>query len=142
MPIDRFCRPIAEALEKHFSECRVIAEPGRFVVANAVWLVTQVIEKSRRDGVPWYYIDDGLYGSFSGRLFDKCDYAIQSERDGHCEPSVIAGPTCDSFDVLYTDRALAHVEMGDLLVVPGMGAYTSASASTFNGLPVARLVTF
>jgi len=142
MPIDRFCTPIAEALEKHFDQCRIIAEPGRFLVANAVWLITQVIGKSRRDGVPWYYIDDGLYGSFSGRLFDKCDYTIQSERDGDRELSVIAGPTCDSFDVLYTDRALAPVEMGDLLVVPGMGAYTSASASTFNGLPITRLVTF
>jgi len=55
---------------------------------------------------------------------------------------VIAGPTCDSFDVLYTDRALAPVDIGDLLIVPGMGAYTNASASTFNGFPVARLVSF
>ena len=142
MPIDRFCEPIAEALEKYFDQCRVIAEPGRFLVASAVWLITQVVGKSRRGGIPWYYIDDGLYGSFSGRLFDKCDYTIQSERDGDRELCVIAGPTCDSFDVLYTDRALAPVEIGDLLIVPGMGAYTNASASTFNGFPVARLVSF
>ena len=142
MPIDRFCEPIAEALEKYFDQCRVIAEPGRFLVANAVWLITQVVGKSRRGGIPWYYIDDGLYGSFSGRLFDKCDYTIQSDRDGDRELCVIAGPTCDSFDVLYTDRALAPVEIGDLLIVPGMGAYTNASASTFNGFPVARLVSF
>jgi ornithine decarboxylase len=142
MPIDRFCEPISEALEKYFDQCRVIAEPGRFLVANAVWLITQVVGKSRRAGVPWYYIDDGLYGSFSGRLFDKCDYTILSERDGARELCVIAGPTCDSFDVLYTDRALAPVDIGDLLIVPGMGAYTNASASTFNGFPVARLVTF
>jgi ornithine decarboxylase len=142
MPIDRFCEPIAEAIEKYFDQCRVIAEPGRFLVANAVWLITQVVGKSRRGGVPWYYIDDGLYGSFSGRLFDKCDYTIQSEREGERELCVIAGPTCDSFDVLYTDRALAPVDIGDLLIVPGMGAYTNASASTFNGFPVARLVSF
>jgi ornithine decarboxylase len=142
MPIDRFCEPIAEALEKYFEQCRVIAEPGRFLVANAVWLITQVVGKSRRGGVPWYYIDDGLYGSFSGRLFDKCDYTIQSEREGERELCVIAGPTCDSFDVLYTDRALPALDIGDLLIVPGMGAYTNASASTFNGFPVARLVAF
>ncbi len=142
MPIDRFCEPIAEALEKYFDQCRVIAEPGRFLVANAVWLITQVVGRSRRGGVPWYYIDDGLYGSFSGRLFDKCDYTIQAERDGDRELCVIAGPTCDSFDVLYTDRALPPVDIGDLLIVPGMGAYTNASASTFNGFPVARLVSF
>jgi ornithine decarboxylase len=142
MPIDRFCEPIAEAIEKYFDQCRVIAEPGRFLVASAVWLITQVIGKSKRGGVPWYYIDDGLYGSFSGKVFDKCEYAIQSERGGDRELCVIAGPTCDSFDVLYTDRALPPAEIGDILIVPGMGAYTNASASTFNGFPLARLVAF
>lgn len=142
MPIDRFCEPIAEAVEKYFDQCRVIAEPGRFLVANAVSLITQIVGKSKRGGVPWYYIDDGLYGSFSGKIFDKCDYTIQSERDGDRELCVIAGPTCDSFDVLYTDRALPPLEIGDLLIVPGMGAYTNASASTFNGFPLARLVAF
>jgi len=142
MPIDRFCEPIAEAIEKYFDQCRVIAEPGRFLVANAVWLVTQVVGKSIRGGVPWYYLDDGLYGSFSGKVFDQCEYAIQSERDGERELCVIAGPTCDSFDVPYTDRALPRVEIGDVLLVPGMGAYTNASASTFNGFPLTRLVAF
>ena len=142
MPIERFCEPIAEAIEKYFDQCHVIAEPGRFLVANAVWLITQVVGKSTRGGVPWYYLDDGLYGSFSGKVFDQCQYVIQSERDGDRELCVIAGPTCDSFDVLYTDRALPRVETGDLLLVPGMGAYTNASASTFNGFPLARLVAF
>lgn len=142
MPIDRFCEPIAEAIEKYFDQIRVIAEPGRFLVANAVWLITQVIGRAKRGGVPWYYIDDGLYGSFSGKLFDHCEYVIQSERGGERELCVIAGPTCDSFDVLYTDRALPPAETGDLLIVPGMGAYTNASASTFNGFPLARLVAF
>jgi len=142
MPIDRFCEPIAEAIEKYFDQIRVIAEPGRFLVANAVWLITQVIGKAKRGGVAWYYLDDGVYGSFSGKLFDHCEYAIQSERDGDRELCVIAGPTCDSFDVLYTDRALPPAEIGDLLIVPGMGAYTNASASTFNGFPLTRLVAF
>jgi ornithine decarboxylase len=142
MPIDRFTEPIADVLEKYFDQCRVIAEPGRFLVANAVWLITQVIGKSKRGGIPWYYIDEGLYGSFSGKLFDKCDYAIQSEGNSERELCVIAGPTCDSLDVLYTDRAIAPLEVGDLLIVPGMGAYTNASASTFNGFPLARLVAF
>ena len=61
---------------------------------------------------------------------------------GERELCVIAGPTCDSFDVLYTERALPPAETGDLLIVPGMGAYTNASASTFNGFPLARLVAF
>ena len=71
MPIERFCEPIAETIEKYFDQCRVIAEPGRFLVANAVWLITQVVGKSTRGGVPWYYLDDGLYGRFSGKVFDQ-----------------------------------------------------------------------
>src|SRR5262249_57679156 len=78
MPIDRFCEPIAEAIEKYFDRCRVIAEPGRFLVANAVWLITQVVGKSRRAGVPWYYIDDGLYRSFSRRPFRQVDHTIHA----------------------------------------------------------------
>src|SRR5262249_42375966 len=110
--------------------------------ANAVWLITQVVGKSRRGGVPRYYIDDGLYGSFSGGLFDKCDYTIQSGGGGGREVCVIAGPARESFDGPSTASALAPVDIGDLLIVPGMGAYTNASASTFNGFPVARLVSF
>lgn len=139
MPIEQFCDPIRHALERYFGSYRVIAEPGRFIVGDAVTLVTQVIGKSVRDDIAWYYVDDGLYGSFSGRLYDHCDYAITVDRQGPRHISVIAGPTCDSFDVIYANRALPDLEIGDLLLVAGMGAYTNASATDFNGLPRATL---
>lgn len=140
MPIEQFCEPIAQALERYFGGYRVIAEPGRFIVGNAVTLVTQVVGKSVRDQITWYYIDDGLYGSFSGKLYDHCDYPIATEREERRQLCVIAGPTCDSFDVVYSNRALPELVIGDLMLVDGMGAYTNASASEFNGLPKAKIV--
>lgn len=140
MPIEQFCEPITQALERYFGDYRVIAEPGRFVVGDAVTLITQVIGKSVRDQITWYYIDDGLYGSFSGKLYDHCDYPIATEREDRRQLCVIAGPTCDSFDVVYANRALPELVIGDLMLVDGMGAYTNASASEFNGLPKAKIV--
>ena len=140
MPIEQFCEPINHALERYFDGYRVIAEPGRFIVGDAVTLIAQVIGKSIRDQITWYYIDDGLYGSFSGKLYDHCDYPITVEREDRRQLCVIAGPTCDSFDVVYSNRALPELVIGDLMLVDGMGAYTNASASDFNGLGRAKVV--
>jgi ornithine decarboxylase len=140
MPIEQFAEPIAGALRQYFGRYRLIAEPGRFIVGDAVTLVVRVIGRSIRDEIKWYYIDDGLYGSFSGKLYDHGDYPIAIEKEGRRELCVIAGPTCDSFDVVYSNRALPDLAIGDLLLFDGMGAYTNASATDFNGLPRARMV--
>jgi len=140
MPVEQFAEPIAAALRQYFGRYRVIAEPGRFLVGDAVTLIVQVIGRSVRDEIKWYYIDDGLYGSFSGKLYDHCDYPLTVEKEGRKELCVIAGPTCDSFDVVYSNRALPDLAIGDLLLFDGMGAYTNASATHFNGLSPARLV--
>jgi hypothetical protein len=83
--------------------------------------------------MPWYFIDDGLYGAFSGKLFDHCDYELIPVRQGPLRECVVAGPTCDSIDIVSRDQMLPDLEIGDLLIVPGMGAYTKASATAFNG---------
>ncbi len=121
---------------------RIIAEPGRGMVADTMTLITRVIGKSIRGGTPWYIIDDGLYGSFSGQMFDHVEYPLiarnAEERGlGSC---VVAGPTCDSSDVVARDQPLPELEIGELLIVPTMGAYTCASASNFNGLDLARII--
>ncbi|HJY42422.1 MAG TPA: type III PLP-dependent enzyme, partial [Steroidobacteraceae bacterium] len=69
MPIDEFCAPIRAALAKLPKHVRVIAEPGRFIAAPAAIAVSTVMGKAKRDGRWWYYLDDGLYGSYSGQLF-------------------------------------------------------------------------
>jgi ornithine decarboxylase len=140
-PLSKFCAVISEGLRTLFPpSLRVIAEPGRCISGDAVTLVVSVIGKALRKGIPWYFIDDGVYGSFSGKLFDLCDYRLLSERPGPRTQCVVAGPTCDSIDVVSRDQLLPQLQIGDLLLVPGMGAYTHASATFFNGFNPAQVL--
>ncbi|NLA75486.1 MAG: type III PLP-dependent enzyme, partial [Deltaproteobacteria bacterium] len=141
MPMAQFCSPIIEYIERYFTNYTVIAEPGRVISGPTMALAARVMGRSRRNGVWWYYLDEGLYGSFSGKMYDHADYPMLSDRTGKRYNSVIAGPTCDSIDVLYENVSLPLMETGDLLVFNSMGAYTSASASNFNGFPKAKIVT-
>lgn len=129
-----FCRVVSRGLSQLFpAGVRIIAEPGRCISGDSMTLVVRVIGRSVRDGIPWYFIDDGLYGAFSGKLFDHCDYELIPQKRGPVRECVVAGPTCDSIDVVSRDQMLPDLEIGDLLIVPGMGAYTKASATSFNG---------
>ncbi len=140
IPIIQFCHPINEYLDRFFSNYRIIAEPGRFISGPSMSLATRVIGKSFRNGKWWYYLDEGMYGSFSGKMYDHADYPMWVERSGQKFTSVLAGPTCDSFDVIYDNISLPQLEIGDVLIFYSMGAYTSASASNFNGFPKAKIV--
>ena len=141
MPIEDFCRPLRAALAALPPGLRLIAEPGRFIAAPAGTCVATVVGRAIRDGQPWYYLDDGLYGSFSGQLFDHACFRIDSlRRDGERQPSVLAGPTCDSIDIVAEQLPLPRLEIGDLIVGHDMGAYCSASATDFNFIRRARVI--
>jgi ornithine decarboxylase len=97
--------------------------------------------RARREGHWWYYLDDGLYGCFSGQLFDHANYPIETlKTDGERRPSVLAGPTCDSIDVIAENLMLPPLKAGDLIIGRAMGAYTWATASEFNFFPKATVV--
>jgi ornithine decarboxylase len=139
--IGRFCAPLRAALAKLPRRVRVIAEPGRYIVGPAAIGVASVMGRARREGHWWYYLDDGLYGSFSGQLFDHARYPVEPLRaSAERLPSVLAGPTCDSIDVIAENLMLPQLKAGDLLVGRAMGAYTWASASEFNFYPRATVV--
>ncbi|MDA0917831.1 MAG: type III PLP-dependent enzyme [Planctomycetota bacterium] len=144
MSLSDYCRHLSTALDATFGDLpiRIIAEPGRGMCAEAATLITRVVGKSVRGGLPWYFLDEGIYGSFSGKLFDYSDFELIAEAADARPRSacIVAGPTCDSHDVVSTDQELPELEVGELLLVPTMGAYTSASASGFNGLDIARVV--
>ena len=141
MPIGEFCAPIRAALAKLPKHVRVIAEPGRFIAAPAAIAVSTVMGKAKRDGRWWYYLDDGLYGSYSGQLFDHAKYPVDALRkSGELFESVLAGPTCDSIDVIDDNLMLPELEVGDLVVGRMMGAYTWASATDFNFFKRAKVV--
>src|SRR4029077_14385060 len=103
LSLDVYCRSLAQSLDETFGDLaiRILAEPGRGLVADTMTLITRVIGKSVRGGMPWYIIDDGLSGSFSGQMFDHVEYPLvaQNADDRPLLPCVVAGPTCDSSDV-------------------------------------------
>jgi ornithine decarboxylase len=139
--IGRFCAPIRSALSGVPKRVRIIAEPGRYIVGPAAIGVASVMGRARREGHWWYYLDDGLYGSYSGQLYDHARYPVEPLRNGsELLPSVLAGPTCDSIDVIAENLMLPELKEGDLIVGRAMGAYTWASASEFNFFPKATVV--
>ncbi len=122
-------------------DIQVIAEPGRFIVATACSLVTKIVGKSVRDGKTCYYLDDGVYHTFSGQVFDHQHYPLHSFKDGEKKLCATFGPTCDAFDTIsLSDELPETLEIDDLLYAENMGAYTIASATYFNGFPPAKVV--
>jgi ornithine decarboxylase len=119
----------------------VLAEPGRFIVATAGTLVSKIIGRTRRDGKRFYHINDGLYHDFSGVVFDHWTPNFQAFKKGRREICAVVGPTCDSFDkVSLAENLPANLEYGDLLYTLNIGAYSSVSATYFNGFPPANVV--
>ena len=120
---------------------KFIAEPGRFLVGPAGILVTQVIGRTFRNNKNYYYLNDGIYGDFSGMIFDHCKYEFKTLRRGQRFLSALAGPTCDSFDTLTTNEEIPELYVGDAVYVKNIGAYSCASATSgFNGFPPAEII--
>jgi len=140
-PFDRLASVLESELDRLFDPAiRIIAEPGRFIVGPAATLLMRVIGKAIRENKLWYYLDDGLYGSLSGQVFDHCKYQFKYLRGGHTQLSTLAGPTCDSFDIIARGEDAPELQIGDVVYVENIGAYSLASATTFNGMPMAKVV--
>jgi len=120
-----------------------IAEPGRFFAGPAGTLVTSVIGRTFRNNKNYYYLNDGIYADFSGIVFDHCRYEFKTLRRGQKFLSTLAGPTCDSFDTISLNEDLPELEVGNVIYVKNIGAYSSASAVPgFNGFKPAKIVMY
>ena len=139
-PIYEFCAPIREALAAFPRSIHILAEPGRFLVAPAATAIGAVVGKAERGGQMWYYLDDGVYNSYSGIIYDHARYPIRTLKQGPLKPCVLAGPTCDSIDVIEEGIELPELEIGDLVIGEVMGAYTAATATEFNSLPKSKIL--
>ncbi|MBI5036626.1 type III PLP-dependent enzyme [Candidatus Micrarchaeota archaeon] len=134
---------VKESLDEHFpksSGVELIVEPGRFTVSDAGVLLTRILGKSKRHKVIWYYLDDGAAHDLADVKFSNWDFTFAVGRRGKKIRSVLAGPTCDSFDVITRNQWLPELELGDIIMVRNAGAYTSGLASTYNGFQPAETV--
>lgn len=138
---DRFAPAISGEIDRLFAPgVRLIAEPGRFLVGPAGMLVMRVIGRAIRENKHWYYLDDGVYGGLSGMIFDHAKYEFKVTRGGRTLLSTLAGPTCDSLDIIARGEQLPQLDLGDIVYVENVGAYSAASATGFNGLPAPQTV--
>jgi ornithine decarboxylase len=141
--VKTYGRAIFRALRKHFGN-RIpdtIIEPGRGMVGDAGIIEAEVVlisKKSATDEVRWVYLDIGKFGGLAETMDESIRYPIRTPHDGDkVAPCVLAGPTCDSADVLYERQPYAlpiSLEIGDKVLIEGTGAYTATYSSVcFNG---------
>ena len=146
--VEAYGRSIFRALRKHFGNRipETIIEPGRGMVGNAGVIEAEVVlvsNKSQHDHVRWVYLDIGKFGGLAETMGESIRYPIKTPRDGdEVGPCVLAGPTCDSADVMYEKRPYdlpISLEIGDKVLIEGTGAYTATYAAVaFNGFAPLR----
>ncbi|SPE62301.1 Orn/DAP/Arg decarboxylase 2 [Verrucomicrobia bacterium] len=140
-PFSVLAKKINAEIDRLFPpKIEILAEPGRFLVATAATSIASIIGKAVRDGKPCYYIDDSVYHTFSGIIFDHCQYHLQAFRRGKKEVCAVFGQTCDALDTISLSEELPELEIEDLVYALNIGAYSSASATWFNGFPPAKVV--
>lgn len=140
-----YAQTILHSLRKHFGNHipETIIEPGRGMVGNAGVIEAEVILISRKsddDKVKWVYLDIGKFNGLAETMDEMIRYPIRTAFDGGAlEPCVVAGPTCDSVDVLYEKEPYllpVSLEIGSKVLIEGTGAYTTTYSSVgFNGFP-------
>jgi ornithine decarboxylase len=143
-----YANAIHDALTKHFGNAlpETIIEPGRGMVGNAGVVKAEVVlisKKHANDNTRWVYLDIGKFGGLAETMDEAIRYPITTAKDGDVkEPCVIAGPTCDSADVLYEKTPYPlpiTLSVGDEVLIEAAGAYTTTySAVAFNGFPPLR----
>ena len=148
VPYDSHVKPLgalankinAEIHRLFSSDIEILAEPGRYLVATAATSVARVIGRAVRDGKPCYYINDSVYHTFSGIVFDHCQYHLKAFQRGEGEVCTVFGQTCDGMDTIVQSEVLPKLEIDDLLYSEDIGAYSNASSTWFNGFAPAKVV--
>jgi ornithine decarboxylase len=143
--VEAYGQAIFGSLRRHFGNRlpETIIEPGRGMVGNAGMIQAEVVlisKKAAEDDVRWVYLDIGKFGGLAETMDESIRYPIRTERDGdEMVPCVLAGPTCDSADVLYEKEPYllpVSLSIGDKVLIEATGAYTTTySAVAFNGFP-------
>jgi ornithine decarboxylase len=149
-PIEEYAAAVEHAVDRHFGAARpqLMIEPGRYVAAPAGVLHTEVVLVSRKsygDDHRWVYLDAGRFGGLAETEDEAIQYRLSTPHDGApAGPVVLAGPTCDSVDILYQHAGYElpmALQPGDVIQIHGTGAYTATYSSVgFNGIPPLRTI--
>jgi ornithine decarboxylase len=133
---------VNEALKAFPEEVQVMAEPGRYLVSDAGYFVCRVLGTATRGGKRWMHWDAGLFGGVI-ETTEGLKYKIRTDRSGPDIAWNVAGPTCDSVDVVMREEPLpSDLQEGDFIYLRNAGAYTTAYASEFNGFPLPEVRVF
>jgi ornithine decarboxylase len=141
LPFQRLAKTLNSEFDRLFPpHIEILAEPGRFLVATAGTVVAKVVGKADRDGKRCYYVNDGVYHTFSGVIFDHCHYHLKAFKDGPTQICSVFGPTCDALDTISLAEQLPDLDLHDLVYSENIGAYSHASSTYFNGFPPAKVI--
>jgi len=139
---------LEKKLDEMFPDVRIIAEPGRYFVAACCTLVTKVYavreqpEEDENSINYFYYINDGVYGSFNNLIYDHATITPSFLRDTSEEllyRSTVFGPSCDGLDTLLKNYPLPKLNTDEYIFWRNMGAYTICAAASFNGFPLPKI---
>jgi len=143
-PFQELARKINAEINRLFPDPKmeILAEPGRFMIATSGTSVVRINGKTVRDGKTCYYVNDGVYHTYSGIIFDHQHCHMHAFRKGkRTEICGVFGPTCDALDVISMSENLpTDLQLGELMYSVNMGAYSHASSTYFNGFPPAKVV--
>ncbi|MGB2044536.1 MAG: type III PLP-dependent enzyme [Porticoccaceae bacterium] len=137
--IEQIGEAINRELEDIPQSVQVMAEPGRYLVGSAGCLVSQIVGVATRDDARWVYLDTGVYGGLMELTMDF-PLSLVSERTGDLGLWTLAGPTCDSIDVMGRHQLPTNSAAGDFVYMPNLGAYCTTCACDFNGFPAPILL--
>ena len=138
--IEVIAEVINEAIADLPEDIHVMAEPGRYLISDSACFVCRVVGTATRNGKRWMYWDAGIFGGII-EVSEGLRYEVLTQRNGSLIPWSVAGPTCDSVDVLMHDEMLPEdIQENDFIFIPNAGAYTTSYASNFNGFPLPDVV--
>ena len=130
---------IRESVDQLFPEdIDLVVEPGRILVGEAGIFVSTVIGKAVRNGEKWLYLDVGVFNGLMESV-GGIEYPLVSSRNGSVQRWSLAGPSCDSMDIVQSGVPLPEMEVGDKVFILSAGAYTTAYTSRFDGVTIPRV---
>jgi len=134
--ISEIAKIIFDSIKEEIPKVKtILVEPGRALVGEAGTIVATVIGKSIRNKERWLYVDAGVFNALT-EILGGIHYPIEAQKQGKQYKWKVAGPTCDSMDIVSEQEWLPDLNIDDRVLFKSAGAYTTVYASTFNGYPI------